>query len=225
MTYTPHQEEDEETGLILKIVSDDDTNHLDPAENDEAIIFAVLHGRYVNPAASRGLTDQESIARFRLENPEWNEYALYLYDHSGTTYRAGERITRLDQRPVNPFSGRLAQGHAEFDSGRVGSIFIKRGDFKRGKAKIAADEFCETYTAWANGDVYGYVIEDADGYQLDSCWGYIGDCDGRVLSEGRAALAHEVVSAKETQAKAQAEANALDVANLEASRPDLYAVC
>jgi hypothetical protein len=32
----------------------------------------------------------------------------------------------------------------------------------------------DLYTAWAWGDVFGYVIETADGRDLDSCWGYYG---------------------------------------------------
>lgn len=32
----------------------------------------------------------------------------------------------------------------------------------------------EEYAAWATGDCYGYVIEDRDGNELDSCWGFCG---------------------------------------------------
>ena len=39
-----------------------------------------------------------------------------------------------------------------------------------------ADAFLETYTAWANGDCYYYVIEDLDEV-IDSCGGFIGDTD------------------------------------------------
>ena len=35
--------------------------------------------------------------------------------------------------------------------------------------------FLEVYTDWCNGNCYGYVIEDAEGNQVDSCWGYIGN--------------------------------------------------
>ena len=32
----------------------------------------------------------------------------------------------------------------------------------------------EEYAAWATGDCYGYVIEDENGDELDSCWGFYG---------------------------------------------------
>jgi hypothetical protein len=32
----------------------------------------------------------------------------------------------------------------------------------------------ENYQTWANGDVWGFIIEDADGVELESCWGFYG---------------------------------------------------
>lgn len=33
----------------------------------------------------------------------------------------------------------------------------------------------ETYDQYLTGDVYGYVIEDKEGEELDSCWGFYGE--------------------------------------------------
>ena len=33
----------------------------------------------------------------------------------------------------------------------------------------------ETYDDYLTGQVYGYIIEDENGEQLDSCWGFLGD--------------------------------------------------
>lgn len=41
---------------------------------------------------------------------------------------------------------------------------------------------------WANGSVWGIVVTDEDGDELDSCWGFIGDPypeDGYIRSEAR----------------------------------------
>lgn len=41
---------------------------------------------------------------------------------------------------------------------------------------------------WANGNVWGIVVTDEDGDELDSCWGFIGDPypeDGYIRSEAR----------------------------------------
>jgi hypothetical protein len=32
----------------------------------------------------------------------------------------------------------------------------------------------ETYSQWANGEVYGYDVQDKEGNSLDSCWGFYG---------------------------------------------------
>lgn len=40
-----------------------------------------------------------------------------------------------------------------------------------------AEQDLKTYTEWANGEVYGWVVETPAGDHLDSCWGYIGDSD------------------------------------------------
>lgn len=90
---------------------------------------------------------------------------VYKYEHSGVAYS------------TEPFSCR-------WDSGQVGYIYVTK--------KIAAENFgkkictaaardnaygilrseMETYSQWANGEVYGFIIEDEEGDQLDSCWGF-----------------------------------------------------
>ena len=34
---------------------------------------------------------------------------------------------------------------------------------------------CDLWSAWAWGDVYGFVLNDPKGNEVDSCWGYYGD--------------------------------------------------
>lgn len=36
------------------------------------------------------------------------------------------------------------------------------------------EQVLETYNQWAQGDVFGFVIEDSDGVEIDSCWGFYG---------------------------------------------------
>lgn len=232
MAYTVHTETCEASGLTLKIIADE-TGGADynPAEEDEAILFAVLHGRYINSdrAQGLGLTSPEAIEAYAHEKrATWAAFPLYLYDHSGRVYRAS--------RGGNPFVGRLPQGHAEFDSGRVGSIFVdfaavgcKKSWNKAKKlehAFKAAQGFCEYYTDWANGNIWGYVIKDEDGDTVDSCWGFIGDWDGDdlALDAGREALEAYGEDAKAAKAAARAAQIAEDAAALEAARPDLYAL-
>jgi hypothetical protein len=47
------------------------------------------------------------------------------------------------------------------------------------------DQLVETYTQWANGDVWGYIIEDSDGDEVGACWGIYGaeDCIAEAKGE------------------------------------------
>lgn len=43
----------------------------------------------------------------------------------------------------------------------------------------------EEVRCWAEGSVYGYIIRDAHGNELDSCWGYYCEPTGFVLESAR----------------------------------------
>lgn len=92
---------------------------------------------------------------------------LYLYNHSGITIS------------TSPFSCR-------WDSGQVGFVFISRKQAlenwsakKVTKAlKDKVEKYIEAsvkeYDQYLIGDCYGYNIEDKDGEELESCWGFYG---------------------------------------------------
>lgn len=92
---------------------------------------------------------------------------LYLYDHSGITMS------------TSPFS-------CPWDSGQVGFIYVTReAVLKEYSRKVVTKKLRETvesvlraevkeYDQYLTGDVWGYIIEDDAGEQLDSCWGFYG---------------------------------------------------
>lgn len=95
---------------------------------------------------------------------------IWLYDHSGLHFS------------TESFYGRLPQGHAEFDSGRIGFIFVTKKDIRKeygkaGRKEMEKAEKClqgevEVYGKYANGECYLFRVEDADGENLDCCGGY-----------------------------------------------------
>jgi hypothetical protein len=121
---------------------------------------------------------------------------LYLYDHSGITMNTGG------------FSCR-------WDSGQVGFIYITKKRVKEEMArplplkkgqknptlapikvidkKTLARVYemlraeVETYDNYLTGNVYGFKITDAEGTDIDSCWGFYGDYSGEygALTEAR----------------------------------------
>lgn len=55
------------------------------------------------------------------------------------------------------------------------NLFVKDGKDWKEVAKEAMDAGSKSIGAWMWGDVYGWVVEDEEGDQVDSCWGYYGD--------------------------------------------------
>jgi len=90
---------------------------------------------------------------------------LYLYDHSGITMR------------THPFS-------CPWDSGQVGFIYVTKDKVQeeygvkriskklRQRVEGYLENEVKTYDRYLTGQVYGYTIEDADGNDIDSCWGF-----------------------------------------------------
>lgn len=95
---------------------------------------------------------------------------LFLYDHSGLSMS------------VQTFTGRAQ--HAGWDSGQVGYIYIthekilKEYGWKRiTKARRERIESLlkaevREYSAWLEGNVYGYITKDYDDNEIDSYWGF-----------------------------------------------------
>ncbi len=122
---------------------------------------------------------------------------MFAYIHSGVALS------------LESFHGKLPQGHAEFDSGRAGTVIVRRKDILEnyGKKRMSKQLREEAYkhaeaeigvlNQFFCGDVYGYVI-DEDG---DSCWGYYGTKD--CIEQAKEAVDYTVKKAKEEKEKAQ----------------------
>lgn len=148
--------------VTVKILQDGDL--LDPSEDWEGVRLAVWHSRLTNP--SRELKSPDDVVR-AVRAHGGHAVKVYLYEHSGCVYRAGD---------ANPF-------RCPWDSGFVGMMLFERTFLEaRGWRRVSrtrhrelldwANGALEDYTAWANGHGAGFVLEDARGAELDSCWGY-----------------------------------------------------
>ena len=107
---------------------------------------------------------------------------VYMYDHSGVSYRASTG--------GNPF-------HCRWDSGLAGVIYMTKADVLkewgkpgaknltpqlRAKAEACMTSEVDTYSSWASGDVYCFTVE-YHGETIASCHGYIGE-DDYAMTEG-----------------------------------------
>ena len=119
-------------------------------------------------------TENTKAMFFEANNPVI-ALPLYLYDHSGITMS------------TSPFSCR-------WDSGQVGFIYVTcervRKEYgwkritkaRRDKILTYLNGEVQTYDQYLTGDVYGFIISDEDGDEVDSCWG----CYGRDYCEQEA---------------------------------------
>ena len=142
-----------------------DSDPIDPrVDFDSAAIMACWHPRYDLGDAKKFWACPEDPEDFVA----WAEREgvvyldLYLYDHSGL---------RMN---TTGFS-------CPWDSGQVGYIYMAKKqviqewgslDIKRAEEYMRAE--VDTYNMYLSGDVWGYIIRDSDGEEVDSCWGFYG---------------------------------------------------
>jgi hypothetical protein len=186
-------------GLVARIEYDFDCPS--PFEDDDGLLIVILHRHYADPSNGECGTTPDEVAEWRKANArEWYTVPLYLYEHGRCAYRVGQ---------ANPFS-------CPWDSGQVGIIALRKSEWGRGRGERNAKRFeyaqsvADEYTSWANGDCYGYIIEDADGEELDSCWGYVG------MDSVEQAIAEAAPACEDEAAEKEAAA-------IEETRPDLHA--
>jgi hypothetical protein len=170
---------EEYKGFTITIEQDQD------AENprtmwDQVGTMVCFHSRY-DLGDKHSYTDPEDALRDILEiewdydddyeiNELWDKLEkvayvlpLFLYDHSGITMN------------TTGFS-------CGWDSGQVGFIYAMKDKAEK-EWSNATKEKClsylegevETYDQYLTGDVYGFIVEDPEGYvDDDSCWGFYG---------------------------------------------------
>jgi hypothetical protein len=120
---------------------------------------------------------------------------LYLYDHSGITISTGRFSCPWDSGQV----GWIYASHKEIRknwSVKCVRHKVAKHDGTRIKAIDYARELLEgevkEYDQYLTGQVYGYVVKDKDGEDIDSCLGYFGDPDDYMLGEARSAVDYHI---------------------------------
>lgn len=104
---------------------------------------------------------------------------LYAYIHSGVSLRLGR------------FDGLVPQGHAEFDSGVIGFVYVTSEKIRESygvtritkavleKARKLLESEVNLWNSYFAGDVYGWEIRDTENGNIliESCYGYYGYTD------------------------------------------------
>lgn len=91
---------------------------------------------------------------------------VWMYDHSGVTVRTADE---------NPWGS----GWMAWDSGLAGVIVVGKKAAKKewatdtkARTEKWLDGEIENLDTYCRGEIYGYEVLDADGNEIDSCWGF-----------------------------------------------------
>lgn len=151
--------------FTIRICHDDDPTS--PRDNDNFGHMVCWHRRYK-------LGDEQP-----KEDPQdWHAaqpkgsiiLPIIMYEHSGialSTSRGGQFSDPWDSGQVGYIIATPEQIRANFLVKRI----TKR---TREKAIEVLRSEVDEYSKYLGGETYGYIIEDPEGDQLDSCWGFIG---------------------------------------------------
>lgn len=104
---------------------------------------------------------------------KYHVFGLEAYIHSGVSLALSHEGNFPDRR---------------WDVSQLGAVLIAKTEAKtNAKARKIAQGLIETWNEYLSGNVYGYQIEDAEGNEIESCWGFYGDYDskGGALSEAK----------------------------------------
>ncbi len=195
MSHRDAIHEEEYKGLNIYIVPDDDPQASDPMDFDMLGKQVYWHNRM-----NLGHCYKETN---KYEPQEWLERELTGEDELYEDWEANHSkrvgyLPYLMERfaennlviPVSAYehggitisaSGRRA-GWDSFDRGQLGFVYVSHADILKeygtldleNAEKLLIGEV-ETYDEYLTGQVYGYIIEDENGENLGSCWGFLGD--------------------------------------------------
>lgn len=161
-------------GKKIEICIDQDPP--DPLDYDGNAVFVMFHKRYRFGSKDHDYSSSDFSSWDELENRILKDHKgaiilpIYMLDHSGIT------ISTVDFND-------------HWDSGRVGVIYASPAMIKewygikkitkavREKAVKDLEAQVKNYDAYLRNEAYGYVIQDENGVELDSCFGFIGDIE------------------------------------------------
>ena len=155
----------------LRVVQD--SNGDSPREWDNLGTMVCFHNRYdLGDKHSYDADDYSGWAEMKkaiLEEEGRGTVILplYLYDHSGISMSTGAFSCRWDSGQVGFILANKKSILAEFG----GKIVTKK---LRERVEGILEGEVQTYTNYLEGDVYGFIIEDEEGENIDSCYGFYG---------------------------------------------------
>ena len=148
------------TGHTLEILHDDSASS--PRENDNLGTFAGWHRRY----RLGDVQPQEDPRTYQAALPKGSLIVpVYMYDHSGVALSTSDFGDRWD-------SGQVGIYHMSPQD--IINAYGKDTPETRARAVEGIKGEIAEYSDYLNGNCWGFEIQDADGNQVEACWGFIG---------------------------------------------------
>ena len=159
-------------GLTIKIYQDDNCYDTPNDWGDDSLFlvgyhrdFTVERDAVVTQGQCRAIftrdPDEDEQAVAKELRRKYHIYGLEAYIHSGV---------RLALSHEGNFPDR------QWDVSQLGAVFVSRKEWKSAaKARKAALGLIETWNDALSCNIYGFVVEDERGNNLESCWGSYGD--------------------------------------------------
>lgn len=183
--------------LTVKIVADDDPQN--PRDDDNASLFFGWCKRHLcgDDPTKHGMPNAYHLRE--VFPGGWDEIRAYIEEHFNP--RCILPVFMYDHGGVSYSTGSFG---CSWDSGQVGFIFTTgEDDFPDPEAALKCQ--VEAYSDWASGNAWGFVVENSEGDDLESCCGFIGDPDkSGVIEEGLASAKHLVERERSEAARCEA---------------------
>lgn len=155
-------------GVVVKVYQDTDAQNPNDWDGDCCFLWADDRDLCLierKDGKSTGRIKGVSKGSLMLDDERSSEPTEYAIFRVSVGYR-GEHLTGgFDD--ISDDNDAIERNHA--------FVLVRRADFPPEHDLQAAARACvEEWNTYLSGDVYGYVIEDAEGEQLESCWGCYG---------------------------------------------------
>lgn len=143
--------------LIVKVLPDHGGDQECPLDGWDNDIKFVTFERRSTLSNYHDFDKPDDVEKWAKKN-RYEVFPLFKYEHGLVSYS------------TSSFRGRAH--HAEWDSGPVGFVLIKKSAYRKpAKRAEIAESICQSVTKWCNGEYYGYTIEQDDEI-IESCWGF-----------------------------------------------------
>ena len=169
-----------DNGFTVKIYYDPDPES--PRKWDNLGTVTLVNGRYNFGDATASSAEMQRISN----DPENIVLPVYIYDHSGITINTTGFSCPWDSGIVGFIHCSKERARKEYSTNRI-TKQVREKVLRVFRGEI------ETLDQYLTGQIYGYTVEDAEGNDVSSCWGFYGMnyCMDEALADARA---HEVTA-------------------------------